>query len=1436
MQPSSLPRSGYGTGNGHPFENARDEFLSSLPPKYRVLYSPCASITDLQETIEKIERVVDYRTPKGRAFEVIKTLHDLLEPYFKVVDIFISSNPQYAALVWGALRLILQLASNFTNFFNELVSLLDALSNAFHQYELIFDLCSADPGLRKSSGIPNLLEAIYKDVLQIFHNIIKVFTKPDGKEKARLRHNAIVITKLLWKPFQSRFGDVLASLKSHRKKLFDEIHVLHFHQEAKERARQLAIANDIVFPDAEQAKKERELSQRERDLMATERQASSKSRDETQASLNSIRQILISIEKQRFDTNFDRIGKWLSPPIFTDSLDRARRLRQPETTTWIFEEPRYQDWLKNQLHRVEGPHKFGSNVLWVCGNPGAGKTVLASSIVDNLDRAFSTEGNRVRDVFYYFFEHKSTSNNSARSAYQSILAQVLSKHREDEEIMDKFSFMAYGSELNQGQNEASESILLDLLRLVLSDSSILILDGIDECQDSEHFVASLVKIWNTHSPSIILFSRVYVPALNQTIPQLNRLEITESKLSCDIRTYSNHELQRLFDEGLLPSGAQLQKDDLVEQMVTGANGMFLWARLMISFIQSPYITSRQRMLVLSKVSTPEGLEAMYDRIVNLILQAGDTCETLASKVLTLLTYATAPITSRQIYQAFVADNNPLFPKGPSPDPESIKEFEDSVIMACTGLIERTVLQQCPSFLHGESSLRLIHLSVYEVMTERYVKSSSKATISSFELVPDLMIASLDGTTNCLQQILFHTPAQPLSGHWPQRTYAESIYETFCFSDYASVCWLLHLQNFVDAVSTRKLIDGPWSRDFLRSIDQFLSSLEKFLACPRTLSVWLEIFYTTEYHEMDPQKYGHPSAHPLRALALWAKQTHAREIKSLLSEVFVENIEAFSTELSNAVVTWGGSLHEKPQIVWDELTAFLHHGRFFWSSGSTNVSYQGHTTPTQTPTALLSRTSVPGDMKAVLSIWSNPEFQNPTYKQGAWIEENQITDITGLCTGWTATYEIWKLRPENVLLAKIHLQLRAEELLIPMRGDLWYKTSTQIELPIAISPDLTSFTILETLFSATRTIGQLEYRCVSCPLPVRRPGAANFLWMRPLNFRALPEKYLTIFSESMNHLALLERQKSGKQRLTVCEYIRTDHLKINILNSMEFSEEVYTIRKALFHPKLPLLSFCAYGMWKGHFENGAYIWSYQREAAEFIGLPDSEVLDPVAYSGCDRYFIAKEHEANETGPPVIFPIPERYLQPPTAPLIHDASHDVRTSHEVSVSSPVSNSDKLGLIPSRIHGLNQAWNINSNGNVSNLQVQASAGEISLSSTTQSGTQRINLVDLPSCLGASGTTQRVFLPQFDGDSLKISIDVDIQSHFLHSSNRPSGARGNRQPSVIQRDPGFIAVSHSTIDSSDTHQSSQQLPYRGRDGKRRYPDAQDEEASSSTKRGRCM
>jgi hypothetical protein len=73
------------------------------------------------------------------------------------------------------------LASNFETFLDKLLDLLQELSTSFADYKEIAELCiSGDKN--QPSKIPEIIEAVYRDVLQIFHAVIQLFTKSEGGE------------------------------------------------------------------------------------------------------------------------------------------------------------------------------------------------------------------------------------------------------------------------------------------------------------------------------------------------------------------------------------------------------------------------------------------------------------------------------------------------------------------------------------------------------------------------------------------------------------------------------------------------------------------------------------------------------------------------------------------------------------------------------------------------------------------------------------------------------------------------------------------------------------------------------------------------------------------------------------------------------------------------------------------------------------------------------------------------------------------------------------------------------------------------------------------------------------------------------------------------------------------------------------------------------
>ncbi|KAK4205137.1 hypothetical protein QBC40DRAFT_65996 [Triangularia verruculosa] len=1376
------------------FDSARKAFLSSLSPQDRGLYGPCESKDELFQFAEQLRSIVTAKLGGSRIVGAIRDVHDAFEPYFKVIEIFVSSSPEIAALIWGSLRLVLQLASNFVSFFDNVIRLLEKLTSTFRQYADVFDLCSKCEELR-ASRIPNVLEVIYTDVLEVLQSAVRIFTRSDGTAK----RTTVVVGSLMWKPFHLRFQDQLDTLAEHRKSLFREISIWHVNILTRDRAREVAehSANiryrELNAAELKDASEERNLASEERSLADLERRQASEARGHTRTLLSQIQQRLQNLEAGRMESSSRNIIHWVSAPIFNEVLERSRKLRQPETATWIFREEKYRKWLNNELSAPTTSNGFGESVLWISGNPGSGKTVIASSIIDHLKSTALPHQDSPRDVYYYFFEYKLDTNNTACSAYRSIIAQTISRYRNDGQMINKFLFAMLDPNGNSGQPIAGEATVRDLLTLSLSSNSILILDGIDECVDYEAFLGTLAEVWRSIGPKILLLSRANVAILRRGVPVDNWLVFPKPRVSEDITIFSDCELQRLFDEGILPIHAESQKEDMVQRMVSGADGMFLWARLVINFTRSPYMDMNQRLHIFSQINAPEGLEIISRRIVELIKQSPKFAENLASKVLMQLIYAPCPISSRQLRQALVIHDI----LNPDWDPDTVREFEDSVIMACAGVVERCPLHQgtSESFLYNEPALRLIHRSVSEVLVEHHAISCLQEdnAPSQLQLLPDVVIGNLCSATTCLKQLLFYTPAGPLSGDIGRKVTANTLYSQFCFTDYAAVCWLLYLPSFVTAVATKSRPYVPWSAPFMREMSEFTAVLQCFLRNQRTVSVWIEAFYSTEYTHIV-----HPPSEALESFVTWARNALQQSPMLPIQLDLIKEMGDLVTEVQDVIRTWGESLRDTPQTVWDEMTGFLNSSRCFWNSNSTEVSYQRTSAPLhcglkRDPVALLSRTSRSGDRKAVLSVWANALFYDGNSKAKAWQDGRWPVDLTAICSGWVATYEVWNNQPGGKRLARVEMPIAPSQMLIPMRSYWYHRFSTEINLPMAIDPSVSTFAILGTLASLKPSTDRHEMKLFTCQLPLEDEAAQEvhrFSWQAPITHNKQPAMYSITFAMKVDHLALLNWKDSGEQSITVCGYNHHVGLEVRVLHAVHVESGMMRIERLIFHPDQKILGYCVQGRLIRKWKSAAFIWGYEKDLPQSFSLIyDSHIqmFEAVGFSSCGLFFLVRPRF---TDVPHVVHIPEHLLeQPPYSPFEVPSQACMPSSSHTSLVSTVAGTS---LTPTG-HGSSELWGINTaTGYLSGLAVKASASGIDMTSTSNSGLpgHSMRLVTLPKWRGANETIQRIVLPKAEEDRLKISFDIDTQSLSTHSAYQLSKAGGGLPPVTVFRDTRFITL----------------------------------------------
>ncbi|KAH9243391.1 hypothetical protein K456DRAFT_1767636 [Colletotrichum gloeosporioides 23] len=232
----------------------------------------------------------------------------------------------------------------------------------------------------------------------------------------------------------------------------------------------------------------------------------------------------------------------------------SHRARNPApvegTCTWYFEHKRFRAWYEST----------GSPLLWISADPGCGKSVFASYLVDHFKEL--SQANAV-NVCYFFFK----SDNEE----QRYLSRCQKLRGGDLESIEKL-WDAFSQSTVHGD----------------AKSTICILDGIDECEPkprgvllrciAEHFASDGVQ--QQSKLRVLITSHPENQIKSYEMMRLRAEDETES-ISDDVSRVVAAKIEDLIDRGL-PVG--LLKS-LQAELVKRADRAFLWVSLVLSLLE-----------------------------------------------------------------------------------------------------------------------------------------------------------------------------------------------------------------------------------------------------------------------------------------------------------------------------------------------------------------------------------------------------------------------------------------------------------------------------------------------------------------------------------------------------------------------------------------------------------------------------------------------------------------------------------------------------------------------------------------------------------------------------------------------------------------------------------------------------------------------------------
>jgi hypothetical protein len=269
------------------------------------------------------------------------------------------------------------------------------------------------------------------------------------------------------------------------------------------------------------------------------------------------------VKDHSWSEELEKIQKWLSPVDPSTNYQKALKQRQANTGLWFLKSDRYAKW------KTE-PGSF----LWLYGIPGAGKTILSSTILHDLQDSCQQDSNKA--IIYFYFDFNDSQKQHTEAMHKSLIIQIL---QQSKEIPPRLREL-YSLHVKAQRQPPADALLTALGQLIESFLHVyIVLDALDECADREELMETLALLsrWRLPSNHLIVTSRREWD-IEQTIQRIaspqGKVCLESKVVDEDIRQYIR---QRLVDDQALRKwrGDSTLLHEIETALIQGSQGMYV---------------------------------------------------------------------------------------------------------------------------------------------------------------------------------------------------------------------------------------------------------------------------------------------------------------------------------------------------------------------------------------------------------------------------------------------------------------------------------------------------------------------------------------------------------------------------------------------------------------------------------------------------------------------------------------------------------------------------------------------------------------------------------------------------------------------------------------------------------------------------------------------
>ncbi|KAL3475927.1 hypothetical protein BJX99DRAFT_270885 [Aspergillus californicus] len=506
-----------------------------------------------------------------------KTAH-WIQVFREAGDQAVQYDPVHAAVPWAGVRFLLQIAINDFDKFNFVVQGAERITRMTARYRVIERIYAS----HSSAAMEQLAQAmvrIYGAVLEYLVRAKRYFLQPAGGS-VRLFKSGLL--------GHDEFQEILNKMDQDEEEVDRCVRLV-----------QAEISKDTTAHLSMMSMEIKSVSLLHDALKRIEQPV-----PQMTLQLNKIEDHLNSIQRKH-------ILEWLSSqrPLYHHKTIKSTVL--DGTCQWVLQNEHFNKW------KIESTN----SLLWLHGTQGAGKTCIASTVIEDGLKV-STKTQDFAHAHFYCSRDTAQPQRAKAQAILGCIARQLSSPSEEEPIAAPTVALYKKMHSVDGSTEMPDldelSQLIKELTEVYSRTTVVI-DALDECdRDERADLVSKLEYIMDGSTSLVKF---FVTSreegdLRLRIHKHSGVQVTWLENTPDIEKFVHFETERLVarNELLVYIRGQAKEELkalIKEHVVSNANGMFRWAQLKLQSIRR-IRTKRDILMALSEV--PVTLSNIYEEL------------------------------------------------------------------------------------------------------------------------------------------------------------------------------------------------------------------------------------------------------------------------------------------------------------------------------------------------------------------------------------------------------------------------------------------------------------------------------------------------------------------------------------------------------------------------------------------------------------------------------------------------------------------------------------------------------------------------------------------------------------------------------------------------------------------------------------------------------